>query len=490
MGHRLVHLTSSTGGARRRPRVLLLIDQKWRDLPGHVLLKRTLEREFGHRVVAGPFGCEGVLVPLFRPDAVIVNHLLESAKVRLARALRAGGIGIVALPTEGIPSLPDVRLFAAGKYTDMSLVDLQLCWNEPMRDLIVEHGLLPEDRVRVCGVPRFDVYAEPVRRLVADREEMLGRHGLDARRPVVLLTSNFVNAGFVEANVEFFERNSRDLGLTNVPSYARPSENARKDYETRRLAFDAVERLLADLPDISVALKPHPNESQSAYREWLGRVSAAHPGRVAVIGQDYIWNVLGTATVVIQRSCTTAIEAWLHGLPTVEFQLNPGEYYFSPEHARGSDLVRTYEALRERVGAYVSGAPVPEALSAARRQFIRRWVGAVDGGRTRACAAEIDRFVRARPPTAGVALDRYWLLQAGRSVVKELVYHPARRLAARLRGRLSQDALDRLGRSDKRVTFAEVRRWARRIDALGIVGPAVATAGCAAAPAEQPLERS
>lgn len=450
-------------------RILLLIDQKWRDLPGHVLLARILERRFGHRVMAGPFGCEGLVVPLFRPDLVVVNHLLESAKVRFARALRAAGIGLVALPTEGIPSLADVRLLAAGKYTDMSLVDLQLCWNHPMRDLIVAEGILPAERVRVTGVPRFDLYVPPAGRLVAAPAAMVRKYRLEPDRPIVLLTSNFVNAGFFEEHQEFLEANSRDLGLHHVPSYARPAENARKDHRTRELALASMERLLEEEPQIAVAVKPHPNENQRAYRRWVAPLAARWPGRVALIGSEYIWDVLGMATIVVQRSCTTAIEAWFRGLPTIEFQVNPEEYYYSSEHAAGSDVVRTYEELREVVRAYLGGRGVPAPMQQARRAFVARWVGSLDGRRTLACAAEIDRFARSRSTARGAGFDRYWGSALLRGLVKETVYHPGRRLVAGLRRQLGQTTLDHLGRAEKRVTFADVRRWRRRIDRLGIV---------------------
>lgn len=450
-------------------RILLLIDQKWRDLPGHVLLKRVLEVRFGHRVVAGPIGSEGLLVPLFRPDAVVFNHLLESAKVRLARALRGAGIGVVALPTEGIPSLADVRLLAAGKYTDMSLVDLQLCWNRPMRDLIVDADILPAERVRVIGVPRFDVYHGPAGRLVASPDVVRRRYRLHPERPIVLLTSNFVNAGFVEERMDFLEANSRDLGLDRVPSYARPAENARQDHRTRELALAALTRLLDDVPSIAVAVKPHPNENQRAYRRWLASVEARWPGRVALIEAEYIWDVLGMASVVIQRSCTTAVEAWFRGLPTLEFRLNPEDYYYSAEHAAGSESVQTYEQLRACVSAYVCGHALPAAVHRARELFIRRWVGPLDGRRTLACAAEIDQFVRGRPRARSVRLDRFWRRSFVRGVVKEIVYHPARRVAARVRSGFDRVPLDFLGRADKRVTFAEVRAWSRRIDRLEIV---------------------
>jgi surface carbohydrate biosynthesis protein len=450
-------------------RILLLIDQKWRDLPGHVLLKRVLEVGFGHRVLAGPIGSEGWLVPLFRPDVVVVNHLLESAKVRLARALRGCGVGVVALPTEGIPALADVRLLAAGKYTDMSLVDLQLCWNWPMRDLIVDEKILPPDRVQVIGVPRFDVYRGPASRLVAAPEVVKRRYRLDPERPVVLLTSNFVNAGFIEERMDFLEANSRDLGLDRVASYARPAENARRDHRTRELALAAMTRLLEDLPAIAVAVKPHPNENQRAYRRWLASVESRWPGRVALIEAEYIWDTLGIASILVQRSCTTAVEAWFRGLPTLEFRLNPEEYYHSAEHAAGSEPVETYEKLRASVWAYIHDRTLPPALQRAREAFIDRWVGPLDGRRTLACAAAIDQFANGRFAARRIRFDRFWLRSLLRGVAKEVVYHPLRRVGDRARNSVGRVPLDFLGRAEKRITFADVQLWVRRIDQLGIV---------------------
>ncbi len=83
-------------------RILFLVDNKWRDLPGDTLVAQLLEQETNSTVYLEPLGNWKVSVAEFRPHMVIFNHLTVPHLVNYAKWLRARNIAVVVLPKSGI----------------------------------------------------------------------------------------------------------------------------------------------------------------------------------------------------------------------------------------------------------------------------------------------------------------------------------------------------------------------------------------------------
>ncbi len=444
-------------------RIAISVDHKWRDLPGYVYLGLQLQRR-GHEVVFLRNGLEKHCLPGIRPDAAVMPNLFHDEKRRLAAQWRQLGIRIVLLPTEGIPTLSGYRRFAAGVDTDLSCVDLHFAWNEPMRDLTLENPTVEGSRVQVVGVPRFDYYRQPLRSLLATREQMCKRYGLNPRWPIVTVATNFTQAQFATQNQDFFRSDGERLGFRKV--YAEmegdPDSIPIRDAQSRQLVVEALLRLLRDLPRTNFLLKLHPSEDHQYYRAALGAASGVDRRRVRIVAREYIWDVLNATDVELKRSCTTGIEAWLLDKPTLELQLNPEEFYFSEEHASGSDVVRSYEQLLGMLEHYLGGGELTPGLTAAREEFVARWCWHVDGNATRRVADGLHQLVSgvsrsAKPDLRSAA--KYRLIRAMDWLVHDVkVYGPA--------GRLRGTFIDHLGRTDKQFHDSDVAAWNERLREL------------------------
>lgn len=458
--------------ARGKKRIAILLDQKWRDLPGIVWLQLLLQRHPELDVRLFTVGSEQAYIPGYRPHVVLFNNLYEKHRLAFAHRLKRQGSRIVFFPTEGIPTLkPQLDQWAGGT-SDWTDVDLYLPWNDVVRDRVLHLKSLPPERVKTIGVTRFDFYREPLLHANMARAEFHRSFGLDPACRTILWATNFTLAGFETRNQEMWKaiHRSNQWNLT-FPNH-KVDELPRIDGETRRRTRAALQTLRRAFPDANLALKPHPNEDVPFWREAL-RDLAATPGRgrVALIGGVYIWDALSSADVVVQRSCTTAIEGWFSGIPSIDVRLNPEDFYYSEEHASGSEKVQDVEALTAMVRAYLyEGRTTPDELKEAQHRFERKWCHAVDGRRTLVAAEEVCAMAGVAP-----AAIRWphphprYCSQVLKATVKRVMGHQPHELLTWdyvLRLRRKPKGADILGREDKYVMPSDIETWRRRLTPL------------------------
>jgi surface carbohydrate biosynthesis protein len=446
-------------------RVLIITDHKWRDLAGYVYLKALLEKNHGVSVRLCRLGEERFWVLHERPDLVIYNHLYEDKKVQFAYWLKKQNVGVMILPTEGIP-FEKMQDLAAGKFTDLKPVDLYLSWNEPMAKKIVELKKLPPEKLRVVGVPRFDFYFPPLSKLLPGKEEVQRRYGLgvDQDAPIILYATNFTIASF-NGNKSFLYKDWETLKLNRVEDYKpdRTENLIKKDILSRSLTIESVKRLLKDIPHIQIIYKPHPSENHLFYKDIIEQLKAEFPGRFAFVAQEYIWNLLNASDILLQRTCTTAIEAWIFGKPTLELQLHPEEFYFSKEHASGSDVVHSYEDIKERVSYYSNGGKIADSIKTYRTNFLKKWCHTLDGNRTVEVSRIIAQFLQEHEKTRYSFSTEEFLSYYPKEYLKQLFRYGRNFVWKQVLG------VDKIGRIDKQFTQKDLKFWERHITSAGIL---------------------
>ncbi len=362
-------------------RILIAIDQKWRDLPGHVYAGAMLE-QLGHEVKYVRNNLEKHYARVAKPDLVLLNHLTPVKKQNFARYLKSHGVKVAILPTEGIPTLEKMRpSFVGGPDCDLGAVDLHFVWNQPMADILQENPTIREGVIQKIGSPRFDFYREPLLLSLPSRQDFLNKYKLDPNLPVVTFATNFTQASFYTANQDFFEKNARSYKRDAAfeAMFGNHREVPRKDHLSRAIFTDGFLKLVEHFPNVNFILKLHPSEDHQFYQCIIQDKIPSAASRVKIISSEYIWDVIVVSDVLMSRSCTTALESWFLGKPTIEMQLNPDDWYFSPEHASGSDMVSNVTELKKKLAFYLSGGEIAPHLVAARERFIQRWCFKVDG---------------------------------------------------------------------------------------------------------------
>ena len=443
----------------RRPRVLLGVDHKWRDLPAYAYLKVLLEKRFGFDVALIRRTWERSYLSFVRPDIVVFEALFYPEWIDLARELHGMGVKIVVLPTEGAPANEPGILRVAGKQYDYSMVDLFCSWNLEIRNTIQKLGTMPIERVEVTGGPRFDIYRPPLNALIEPRDEMARRLAIDPKRPTVTFATNFIYAGMAERNAEFLKRDWELLKLqqTGVAWYKDPNEMATAERETRSMMMDAALSLQRDLGGANIILRPHPAEDQVYYRDFA-RQHADKGFRLAA--NEYIWDVINLTDVLISRTSTVTVEAWFMDKPAVEFQFNPRDFSrnYWKEFGAGSDGASTYSELLAQVKGYCGGARVSDPILGARAAVIARYFHKVDGNSSRrfgealrrlAETIEHDRSIPGRVARRYVLGVPRWLVRQAKSALNS-------KTVRKLLGR--EESYDYLGRFDRFIYPPDIRR--------------------------------
>jgi len=450
---------------KKKKRIMIGVDHKWRDLAGYAYLKWLLEEFYDCEVRLFREGCESRLMFAWKPDVLVLNHLLSIKRARWLAGIHRHGLKIALLPTEGIPTLKFSMPVQVGKFTDLSMVDLQFVWAPRMKKAFLDAGTVPEEKLKVIGVPRFDFYHSNLQLLVSARDDILKKYQLDPSKRTLLWTTNFTHAGMFQKRETFLIKDWNNLGLMQVKEFSDPVAYARREYECRALAMKFLDKLVRNFPDINIMLKPHPSEEHTFYFQIEEKLKTDAPGRFAVIYKEYIWDVLHAADILLERSCTTGVEAWLLGKPTIEMKLFSGGFYFSEEHAKGSIIVEDETAALDSIRDLLRGESLSQDIHAHREQFIRDWCYRNDGQRTIECAQHLAQLAGVSDgfyfPWMSLRYYKTALESWAAHLLKKQEYEP---LVSKAQPR--QDKIDKLGRIDKWVQQEDILSWNGKIQRI------------------------
>ncbi|MBM3728774.1 MAG: hypothetical protein FJW40_25520, partial [Acidobacteria bacterium] len=350
-----------------RPVVVLLVDNRTRDLAVASLLAHHL-RQLGVEPQLQPLEAYQGVLAAYRPAMVVTNHLTASHLVRWSHRLHALGVLVGVLPNEGISYDPDDLRFMAGRYHNHAHIDHFFTWNEPHRHALQEAGFTSGTQIHVVGVPRFDFYFPPWSRLFAPTQ----RPAVPTARRRVLCCTNFVFAKF--RDLPRVEGEKFLQVWRRVPKYQRadPWQLVEINHRARQQSLAFFEALLA-APDLEVLLRPHPLEDASFFRRWADRLPAELRSRLQFDSASNITKLILECDVEVScETCTTAMESWIAGKPTVELTFERHPAYFHPEIGALNHLCGAPAEVVATVRQALA-APPASAIQALRAAHLHTW---------------------------------------------------------------------------------------------------------------------
>lgn len=284
--------------------IALIVDHPQRDLAGLVLTAFELcQRGYDCHLV--PLNLQDSEIWALAPDFVLLNYLRRFNEPFVRRLVQAR-IPYGLLDTEGAV-FGSMEEYAELHCEDLALLHGARCaciWGPRVARYLLDEGLYEEARLQVTGCPRFDLYAQQWRSVVLDRDEMCG-----GGPPRILMNTNFsiVNPRFTttEENIALYHA---QLGWSMGRLKAFTDTERVAISETIDLARAIAQRF----PECTVVVRPHPHESTEPYRSALSDVP-----NVELNVDGPVQPQIFRARAVVQRSCTTAIEAALGDVPTL-----------------------------------------------------------------------------------------------------------------------------------------------------------------------------
>lgn len=443
----------------KKKRIIISIDHKWRDLPSACYLKLLFEQS-GHSVklVRDPlieYYIDGV-----NPHVVIFAHLYNQSRQKLAKKLKKRNIKVFLLPTEGIPTLETYREFASGLYNDLSGVETQFCWNNEMSEIVIKNKSLKS--VKTVGCPRFDFYNSKLNQVFKTKSELLKKYNLNPKLKTITFATNFTQAQFYEKNHDFYIKDSKTLGYDNVKNenHIKINDIPISDHTSRDITMKFFLKALDKFTNYNFILKIHPSEDFIYYKNFVKKYCSKYKDRVALVNKEYIWDILNISSLQFSRSCTTAVEAWLLDLPTVELRLNKNEWYVSKEFSSGSFLADSEELAFKIIQDLEDDIVIPTDLKNKRNEFFNKWCYKIDGRSTNRIVENIELTLKENfKPKFHFNffnLTVFFMLIATNDMIHNLRIYGLPFLFGKKN--------DQLGRQDKYINNNDIKIWMSKLN--------------------------
>lgn len=348
------------------PLLFVPIETKVRELDGKLLFS-LVAAERGYEVVLGSQEKLREQLHRFRPG-IYIDKSISVSKEQWFREVHGLRHRIAAWDEEGLVYFDAQTLKAMRLGSDsLQQIDLFFAWGQAQMDDI--RSVLPGVvfPVVVTGNPRFDVLRPEYRPFYADAAARLReRHGR------ILL----INTGFPFAN-HYMDFQALKRAWTKYPVPSGFFESwARVQGEAMASFLDLIPRLHCEFPEHTIVVRPHPSENHETWRTKL----KGFP-RAIVTGEDAAVLWVFAADLLIHFDCTTGIEAYLLGVPSIAYRnvQTPGYRQRLPNSL--SYELQNEEAVLNLTRQIVSGMEPRDVLQKdlARRAVAERHITGLDG---------------------------------------------------------------------------------------------------------------
>ena len=308
--------------------VYLKLEIKARELEGRLLLG-LVAAERGHTVFLGE------LRPVVReaqapPVGVYHDTCLypDKGQTDLRRRLRDRGWVVTSQDEEHGLLEPTYDNYAIKRYSreNMQLASHVFAWGP--HDAATLKQVYPEeaDRIKVVGSPRIDLNRASFEAFFRARP----KPGLPSGRPYLLFANNFTRV--IGTNrIDTFVRHMRGAGYfegDDDPFEFLQFEEAAAQMDFLPHMIRAVRQVAKSHPDLTVVVRPHPQETEESWRDLLGPIP-----NVLVSGHGDIGRWMRGALAVVQSGDTTAFEATVAGVPLITFTPVRGEHPWAARFA-------------------------------------------------------------------------------------------------------------------------------------------------------------
>lgn len=346
-------------------RVALIADNALRDLPGLVLLACRLAREgvTSHLV---PWQLRWTELPALAPDFVLLDNQYVSNR-SFVESLVSAGIPFGVLDKEGAGRLEEYDAELIREEALRARAKFFCAWGRVQADHLIRRKWYAPDQVRTTGAPRFDFYVPPWRKAVLEASPEAALYGGGA---LILVNGNFPVANSLARDRETVVR-------AYVRVYGWEADYVRRlqaDEERAMRGLTALaNRLARRFPEAVFVYRPHPFERTDTYGALLERRDNLHLVKSGAV-QGWILR----ARALLQRNCTTGIEAAMAGVPALSAAWLPVTHENPREEA--AVPCRSEEEMEEAVRRVLEGTyTVPVAAARRQREIIRDWYCGADG---------------------------------------------------------------------------------------------------------------
>lgn len=363
--------------------VLLYAGSKIRELEGCVYLKLILEK-YGLNSKIASLMTEYTVIKKYIPRMVVIPQIIEPKIFKWAKLAKKMGCFVVVNPAEGTYGSQMEKSSAWGNFNEYDqLLDIYFAWGNAHKDILLKYTNLKNDKIKIVGPPRFDLYLPPQNGIFSSRSEL----------NVILNIKNKVSKNILVA-LNFTNADKTMVELKKAYSYLAEWDkfidvrNFEKTHRNKILS--AVFKISKLYPDCNFIIRPHPLEKRETYKSFLRKSKQKN---IYLSPDISIYAILKNTDILVNVCSTVSTEAWLIGLPTISTIFDENIEYDS-YFMKGNQIVYSYDELVGLIDHYIKGGKIPEYILRNRKEYIEYWYNSTNGHASEQCAKEIFDFLR------------------------------------------------------------------------------------------------
>ena len=377
-------------------RVGIIVDHPKRDLDGIIMMSHALTSG-GHTALIIPNYEQATDVPLLDLDIIVVNFA-RPANFELVKGYVKQNIKVVVMDTEagvmaeqGANSPNQLSQFIKDSgFSD--LLSGYIFWGSTLYSVFKENNVLPDSKLFLTGVPRFDFTSAQWRKLLTYK-----------RNDYVLVNCNFpiVNPRFVS---------SADSEIETMVQAGWGREYSEQVFNDLSIIIKQVteitKRLAKDFPEETFLVRPHPFENAQYYKKAFEAYN-----NIVVDGEGSVLNVINNSKCIIHLNCGTSVEAvMLDKLPiSLECFNTPHMAQHSKLPSKVSFPVVNYEELQQSL-ANLDKTTSEFRFDEVYDAEIKQWFHLNDGCSAKRIVDRLESMEEGLGSASGIA----WSLKASR----------------------------------------------------------------------------
>ncbi|MDM8553181.1 hypothetical protein QUF75_00405 [Desulfococcaceae bacterium HSG7] len=299
----------------KSPLLFVPMETKVREFHAKLFLA-MIAVENGYRVIIGGKNLLQEQLQHF-DKGIYLDKSVASSKNKWFRRFRRLGNIVTALDEEGLVYF-NAQAYQNLRLCEQSLSQITLffAWGPAHKQVICSKVPTAEKKIICVGNPRFDMLRPELREFYTNKaQKRVNRYG-----KIILVNTTFSLANHAYGNTYSLRLFENYLAPNSAPDYIK------KWAEALRMMFEEYVKMLPVLsqrfPTHSIILRPHPAENFDTWKD----ITKTMPN-VYVRAEGNVLNWIKASEVVIQFSCTTAIEAYMMGVEAIHYSpIDIGEF--------------------------------------------------------------------------------------------------------------------------------------------------------------------
>jgi surface carbohydrate biosynthesis protein len=345
----------------RMSTLLIPVEIAARELDAKILLAcRAAERGF-ETIVGCRFDLDLHADQL--PRGIRLEKGVTDASFKMFRNLKDLGYTLAAWDEEALVYYND-HVYGETRYSARSaaLVDCLMAWGDDNQRLWATGAGKKRPPIVVTGNPRADLLRSDFRSLYACAASEIR----DAFGDFILINSNFGSVNFYDDGKETkFNRYVTRHGATELREHR---------LALFRAFLGIVPEIARAFPKATIIVRPHPAED---HRAWIETTATLQNVQVIYSGSVLPW--LSAAAAVVHNGCTTAVEAFLMGVPALAYRPVVSTEWDVALPNRVSHEAFDRQALVGLLEARLSGRLDDAALLTRGHELLTEFIGARTG---------------------------------------------------------------------------------------------------------------